>query len=555
MSKVPLKPFPLAAGVATWLCLLSQPAAGQQAFTAVIEFDEYAFPQVSTDGGIVVQGPGGTTTEAYNLLDDVTGDELGADNGDLDDFVFTYTASPPADLTPANRPDLRFRESGAAGDQITGRTAYSLGAPNANNPGSRHFYELEVRFAEHVEMTELLLDFFSLNTSGIAWEFSSIVLLDQDGNPFSPLPDIPPHLDYEPGETGNVAPGVYLLALTGTVEGVGTDLTSSGTSNPPADGPILLSEADFGVAGQVIGGFIWRTTLEDVRGVENGSTTFTSSLREMTLSGTLVQQPGEADLLLSKEAAVEDTTAVFALDVTNNGPDDATAVAVTDELPECATYVSDDCDGEAGPPFLWELGDLASGASASCNVTVDASTCEGEQTNTATVAAEQTDPNPDDNSAEATFEIGEGGQGADLSVTQDATVHEGGTVDFEIEVANEGPEDASGVEVTDTLPECAAYVSDDCEGEEGPPFTWTIGALANGASTSCTMTAEASSCEGEQTVVAEVTADQADPDPDDNTAEAVFDIEVVPALPWLATVLLILLLGVIATRALRRSRA
>lgn len=554
MSRVPLKPFTLATGVATWLCLLSQPAAGQQAFTAVIDFDEYAFPQVSTDGGIVVQGPGGTTTEAYNLLDDATGDELGADNGDLDDFAFTYTASPPADLTPANRPDLRFRESGAAGDQITGRTAYSLGAPNANNPGSRHFYELEVRFAEHLEMTELLLDFSSLNTSGIAWEFSSIVLLDQDGDPFSPLPDIGSYLDYEPGETGNVDPGVYLLALTGTVQDVGDDQTSSGTSNPPADA-IVLSEADFGVAGQVIGGFIWRTTLEDVRGVENGSTTFTSSLRQMTLSGTLVQQLGEADLSLSKEAAVGDTTAVFALDVTNNGPDDATAVVVTDELPECATYVSDDCGGEAGPPFLWELGDLASDTSASCNVTVDASTCEGEQTNTATAAAEQTDPNPDDNSAEATFDIGEGGQGADLSATQNATVHEDGTVDFAIEVANEGPEDATGVEVIDTLPECAAYVSDDCNGEEGPPFTWSIGTLANGASTSCKMTAEASGCEGEQTVVAEVTADQADPDPDDNTVEAVFDIEVVPALPWPATVLLILLLGVIATRALRHRRA
>lgn len=279
----------LTTGIAVWLGFLSLPATGQQAFTAVIAFDEYAFPQASTDSGIIVQGPGGSTTESYNLLDDATGAELGADNGDLADFVFTYIASPPAALTPADRPDLRFRQVGAAGDQITGRTAYSLGAPAANNPGSRHFYELEVRFADHVEITELLLDYNSLNTSGIAWEFSSISFLDQDGNPFSPFPSIPPYLNYEPGQTGNVAPGHYLLALTGTVQGVGGALTSSGTSNPPTDGPILLSETDLGVAGQVIGGFVWRTTLEDVRGVGNGSTSFTSSLRRMTLSGTLIQ--------------------------------------------------------------------------------------------------------------------------------------------------------------------------------------------------------------------------------------------------------------------------
>ncbi len=554
MSRLPLKLFTWSVGIATCWGLASPPAAGQQAFTALIDFDEYAFPQVSTDGGIVVQGPGGSTTESYNLLDDATGDELGADNGDLADFVFTYTASPPADLTPANRPDLRFRESGAAGDQITGRTAYSLGAPDTNNPGSRHFYELEVRFADHVEVTELLLDLSSLNTSGIAWEFSSISFLDQGGNPFSPSPFIPPYLDYEPGQTGNVAPGHYLLALTGTVQGVGSDQTSSGTSNPPSDGPILLSEADLGVAGQVIGGFVWRTTLEDVRGTQNGSTNFTSSLRQMALSGTLVQQPEEADLSLSKAASVDDATVIFALEVTNNGPADATGVSVTDELPECTTYVSDDCDGDAGPPFLWEPGDLVNGATASCNVTVDASTCEGEQTNTATVEAEQTDPNPDNNSDDAVFDLDGAGEGADLSLTQDPTVHEDGTVDFDLEVTNDGPEDATDVEVTDELPECATYVSDDCSGQEGPPFTWAIGALANGASASCTMTAEASSCEGEQTAVAEVTADQEDPDPDDNTAEAVFDIQVVPALPWLAAVLLILLLWVIATRALRRSR-
>lgn len=262
-------------------------AAGQAPFSATITFDEFAFPQASTDTGIVVQGPGGSTTESYNLLDDATGSELAADNGDSADFTFTYTASPPAALTIPDRPDLRFRESGAAGDQITGRTGYG-DAPASDNPGSRDFYELEVRFAAHLEITELTLDFNSLNTAGITWEFSSITFLDGDGNPFTPLPVVSSHQAFAPGQTGNVSMGQFLMALTGTVMGVGTNLTSAGTSNPPADGPTILTEADLGLSGQAIGGFIWRTTLEDVRGGENGPTNFSSSLRQMELSGTIV---------------------------------------------------------------------------------------------------------------------------------------------------------------------------------------------------------------------------------------------------------------------------
>lgn len=112
----------------------------------------------------------------------------------------------------------------------------------------------------------------------------------------------------------------------------------------------------------------------------------------------------DADLTITKTGAVNDTELVYTITVTNNGPDDATNVVVTDSLPACAVYVSDDCGGMNVPPWTWNVGSLINGASATCNITLDATGCIGQNvSNTATVTADQTDPNPGDESS--TFDI------------------------------------------------------------------------------------------------------------------------------------------------------
>jgi hypothetical protein len=93
--------------------------------------------------------------------------------------------------------------------------------------------------------------------------------------------------------------------------------------------------------------------------------------------------------------------------VTNNGPDDATGVVVTDPLDPCTTYVSDDCGGADVPPWTWNVGNLANGASAVCNVTVDASACPvGQVSNTATASGNETDPTPGNDAATAAVGVG-----------------------------------------------------------------------------------------------------------------------------------------------------
>lgn len=87
----------------------------------------------------------------------------------------------------------------------------------------------------------------------------------------------------------------------------------------------------------------------------------------------------------------------FTLTATNNGPDPANLVQVVDTLPPELVYVSNSCGASYSAPSLtWNIGDLAVGASAQCQVTVTV-TAEGSFTNSAFVSAQQVDPVPSNN--------------------------------------------------------------------------------------------------------------------------------------------------------------
>jgi uncharacterized repeat protein (TIGR01451 family) len=113
----------------------------------------------------------------------------------------------------------------------------------------------------------------------------------------------------------------------------------------------------------------------------------------------------DADLALSKNGVVNGAQIIYTLTVSNNGPLAASNVVVTDTLPAEVSYVSDDCGAANLPPFTWNVGTLANGATASCNVTVSASSAAAI-TNSASVSADQNDPVPANNSATVTLTAG-----------------------------------------------------------------------------------------------------------------------------------------------------
>lgn len=159
--------------------------------------------------------------------------------------------------------------------------------------------------------------------------------------------------------------------------------------------------------------------------------------------------------------AVEGDTHVYTLTVTNNGNQDATGVAIVDQLPAGLTFQSASDGATESTPgsgtVEWPLVDLAAGATITrtVTVTVDTPVPDGTTslTNTATVGDDGTngvDPDLSNNTA-TDVDV----TGADLAVTKDDGVTDvppGGTTDYTITVTNHGPMVVHAMQLTEVLP-------------------------------------------------------------------------------------------------------
>jgi uncharacterized repeat protein (TIGR01451 family) len=115
-----------------------------------------------------------------------------------------------------------------------------------------------------------------------------------------------------------------------------------------------------------------------------------------------VVMPPTADLALTKTDSADPVdigvSFTYTIQVTNNGPDDATGVTVTDTLPGTVTFVSASAGcSEASGIVTCDVGNLA--ASGNVSVTIDVTpTAAGSITNTASVTANEADPDATNNS-------------------------------------------------------------------------------------------------------------------------------------------------------------
>ena len=163
--------------------------------------------------------------------------------------------------------------------------------------------------------------------------------------------------------------------------------------------------------------------------------------------------------------------ASYTISVSNAGPGSAESVVVDDTLPAGTSFVSAEgtgwsCIEEAGR-LQCARARLASGATASVitvKVSVPADATTGTAvTNSASVTSETPDPNPDDNSSTSTGNVE---RLADLAITK---VHDGDAVvgqdlTYAISVRNNGPSQATGITVVDTLSSSLQFVSAEGEG-------------------------------------------------------------------------------------------
>ncbi|MEO7432027.1 MAG: hypothetical protein ABIR62_08380 [Dokdonella sp.] len=228
---------------------------------------------------------------------------------------------------------------------------------------------------------------------------------------------------------------------------------------------------------------------------------------------------GAADIALIKTvnnaAPNVGDTVVFTITATNNGPNDASGVAVTDSLPVGLGFVSaTPSQGTyTSASGLWTIGAIANGDSVTLTITASVD-LPGSRTNTVAVsAADQPDPDTSNNNAGAS--VGAGAT-ADIGIAKsvdNSGPNVGDSVTYTLTVTNHGPNDATGIEATDHLPTGTTFVNAlPSQGAYDPVGgVWTIGALANGASATLTITVDVTAA-GSITNTATLThEDQFDP--------------------------------------------
>jgi uncharacterized repeat protein (TIGR01451 family) len=267
-----------------------------------------------------------------------------------------------------------------------------------------------------------------------------------------------------------------------------------------------------------------------------------------------------ANLSITKTAtatAAQGTSVTYNISLTNNGPNPATSVSLTDALPANTTFVS--TAQNSGPAFICtnpSVGtngtvtctnaSMASGATATFTITanVSASAPLGLLNNTANATTTSTDPStPNTSTAGTTITPGN----ADVSVVKTAAPGPYGTgnnLTYTIAVSNAGPTAAANVTVTDAIPAGTTFVSatptqGSCSGTT--TVVCSLGTIANLGSASIALTVTLPSTPGPLANTAIVSTTSPDPGAGNNSSTS--NITVIPSanIPAMSSMMLLLL--------------
>lgn len=207
--------------------------------------------------------------------------------------------------------------------------------------------------------------------------------------------------------------------------------------------------------------------------------------------------PAELDLAVTKTRlgpaqVTMGQPVTFSIEVTNNGPAEATDVELFDPLPAGLTYSSSAPSAGSfdSATSIWSLASLSSGASETITLT-GMTVRPGTATNTVSVQSlNESDANPANNSASAFVDVV---VKADLAISKSvspAVAQPGDTVTYTITVTNDGPNNADNVQVVDPAQiEANLTGSTVTQGAfDIPSRVWEVGTLNSGDTATLTLT-------------------------------------------------------------------
>jgi uncharacterized repeat protein (TIGR01451 family) len=177
-------------------------------------------------------------------------------------------------------------------------------------------------------------------------------------------------------------------------------------------------------------------------------------------------------------------TVTWTIIVINHGPDDAVNAVARDLLPSGVVYVSDDSQGAFDHNTgIWNIGDLANGASVTLNIVTNISITNARITNPVNVTSDTYDPNKTNNYDNNTIVVAPEADLEIVKLVSQATSRANDIVTWTLIVKNNGPDTAVDAVVSDKLPSKVVYVSDDSNGAYNHKTgVWKLGNLAKGQS-------------------------------------------------------------------------
>ncbi|MFL5737671.1 MAG: hypothetical protein ACJ76P_10065 [Actinomycetota bacterium] len=246
--------------------------------------------------------------------------------------------------------------------------------------------------------------------------------------------------------------------------------------------------------------------------------------------------PASADVSVTKTDSADPVNPgdgySYDLAVTNNGPDAASNIALSDSVP-ASLSVDAVHDGGGSCAFTGQdvrcsKASLANGATwtVTVDVTVDPAPAGGTISNTATVSADENDPDSSNNADTEDTAVNAPAPAADISLTKTDTadpVNPGDSYSYDLVVSNNGPDTATNVTVSDSVPASLSVDGVDDGGGScsttGNDVTCDLASLANGATWTVTLdvTVNPSDPGGAISNTASAFADQSDPDGSNNS--------------------------------------
>ncbi len=368
-------------------------------------------------------------------------------------------------------------------------------------------------------------------------------------------------LTYTVSVSNNGSSDAHTLSLTDVVP-AGTTFKSANQTGGPAvtlttpavgaTGTIRGQAATFAAGASATFTFVVHINPNDPSGA-TVSNTATAGSADTELSPTDNSASSSAALFTSADLAVTKTTSgpevvagtqtAYTITVTNNGPSDAQAVSLLDNIPAGTTFVSltrpvgwsttTPAVGGTGPVSA-SITTLAAGASGQfiLVVEVNPSAVVGSTiSNTATADTRTTDSSGANNSATANLTVT---HEVDLVVLKSADPDPANTfqnLTYTIQLANTGPSTATGTRVTDTLPAGVAFFSAAASQgtftHSGNSVTFTVGDTLPSVEITLTVVVRPLH-PGSITNTATATSDTADSLPDDNTDAITTSVNVFP---------------------------